>query len=334
MLSRAWQAYGGAVLRCPVESWSWTGVAATALGQAELRESQESVDLAESIETSYGSLDSWRAVALAAARIALRLAPNGVQELDTLASVYESMGDLAAAERTYVDSARMVPMASYHTWGAGRRLSPPLYEALLEALEEGIERAPAFERNKMNVEVAQFAMSNLDYETAVAHGRIAESQALDAYGVYEATWEQARALERLGRLEEALEALRRSRANLREPVALSRMQGDLESRCGRFENACVTLREALRHEPADDGLRVYAAEACEKAGEGALAEGILRDGFVLPTDSLAVARALIDFYRRDGRERTALYLLQTWAREHPDQQEFASWTAELESPPR
>jgi tetratricopeptide (TPR) repeat protein len=327
ILTRAWEAYGGAVLRCPVESWSWTGVASAALASAELRESLEGVDLAESVALDHRSLDPWRAVALAAAHIALRLAPNGVQELDTLAAVYESMGDLAAAERTYVESARMVPMASFHTWGAGRSLSRPLYEALLGALGEGIDRAPPFERNKMNVEVAQFAMSNSDYETALARALIAERQAAG-------TWEQARALERLDRLEEALDAVKRARANVPDPVVLSRTQGDLESRCGRFEEACVTLREALRHEPADDGLRVYAADACEKAGESALAEGILRDGLVLPTDSLSVARALIDLYRKDGRERTALYLVQTWAREYPDQQEFQSWSVELTPPAR
>lgn len=334
ILTRAWQAYGGAVQRCPVESWSWTGVATTALGKAELLESQKGVDLAESIDPAHRSLDPWRAVALAAAHIALRLAPAGVQELDTLAAVYESMGDMEAAERTYVESARMVPMASYHPWGAGRRLSRPLYRALLEALEEGIERAAPFERSMMNVELAQFAMFNSDYETAVSRALIAEQQATGAYEVYEATWEQTRALERLDRLEEALEAVKRARANVADPVALSRMQGDLESRCGRFEDACVTLREALRHEPDDDGLRIYAADACQKAGEAALAEGILRDGFVLPTDSLPVARALIDLYRKDGRERTALHTVQTWAREHPDQQEFESWSVELTPPAR
>jgi len=332
ILTRAWEAYGGAVLRCPVESWSWTGVAAAALGQAELRESQEGVDLPESIEPHDGSLDPSRAVALAAAHVALRLAPSGVQELDTLAAVYESIGDLAAAERTYVESARMVPMASYHTWGAGRRLSRPLYEALLQALEEGIERAAPFERSMMNVEMAQFAMANLDYETAVTHGRIAEGQALDAYGVYEATWEQARALGRLGRFEEALEAVKRSRANLRDPIALSRMQGDLEARCGRFEEACVTLREALRHEPADGALRVSTAQACEKAGEGALAERILRDGFVLPTEDLRLARSLLEFYRREGREQTAQHLVRTWAREYPEQEEFVRWRDEQAVP--
>lgn len=332
-LDRVWSAYGGAVLRCPVDSWSWTGMAAAAMGKAELEDPRGAPDLA-SIDSDVKTLDPWRGVALGAALVAVDLAPTGVQELDTLASVYESMDDLEAAERTYVASAVMVPLASYHTWGGGGRLPRRLYEALLGALQEGIERAPRFEQSMMNVEVAQFAMSNLDYETAIAHARLAESQADGPYEVYEANWELFHALERLGRLEEALGALKRARANLSDSSGLSRFQGQLEERCGRFEDACVTLREALRHEPNDDALRLLAATTCEKAGDDGLAGRILRDSFVLPTDDLNLSRALIDFYRRNGRERTAINLVQSWARDYPEQEEFARWSDELAVPPR
>jgi hypothetical protein len=62
-------------------------------------------------------------------------------------------------------------------------------------------------------------------------------------------------------------------------------------------------------------------------------ERALREGFVLPTDNLALARALVDFYRRIGRTSTADNLLRTWARDNPGQDDLQKWATEAKEQP-
>jgi tetratricopeptide (TPR) repeat protein len=331
MLERAWEGYSGAVVLLPIDSWSWAGLAEVALNRAELNEARRGLDLAELERRRQGVMDRDRAVAIAAARLAVWLKPAGFQELDVLAAIYESMGAMDEARKYYVESARMMPLSSYHVWGRGRRLPQPLYESVVEAMEEGIERAPLFERSGLNVELVQFARAHGDYETAILHAEAADRYAGRPYETYRAAWELSKTLERLGRYDEALEAVKKARRNLEDPGALSRKQGALELQVGKHADACVNLREALRREPEDDTLRLQAARACEVAGESELAEQVLRDGISIPSADLTLARALVDFQRRHGRNRLADYLLETWARDYPEQPEFPAWLRETQS---
>ena len=333
LLQQAWEGYTGAVLRCPVDSWSWTGLAEVSLNKAELKEEREGMDLAELERRSRGVLDPYRAMTFAAARTAVRLKPSAFYGLDVLAAIQESMGRLEEAERTYAESARMMPVASHHGWGAGRRLHRQLYEAILEGLREGIDRAPSFERPTLNLAITRFARDQGDYETAIKHAEIAGELADTPYESYISMWELSGTLERVGRFEEALEALKKAGKNLQDPISLSRTLGSLQLRVGRVEEGCANLRRALREEPADDSLRVQAARACEDAEETELAKQILREGFVIPTDNLVLARALVDLHRRQGGNYFAEHLVRTWAKENPESEELQLWAKSQEEVP-
>ena len=328
MLAHGWEGYAGAILRCPVDSWSWTGIAEIARNRVEFKEAKTGIDLGALDRRRQGILDPERAIALAAARLAVELKPSGFQELDVLASVYDSMGDHEVAARVLAESARMMPVTSYHVWGSGPRLSRPQYDAILEGLREGTQRAPSFERSLLYREIAGFARAQGDYATALEHAVIAEQNAKTPYEVYAANWEMARILEQLGRFEEALEAIQEARSNLDDPGALSRKLGSLEYRLGRVKDACVSLRDAVRRVPDNDALRMQAARACEDAGEFAITKQLYVEAVVDPTDSLVMARAYVQFLLRNGREQAVHHIIRTWKRNFPESDEIKRWSEE------
>jgi tetratricopeptide (TPR) repeat protein len=328
MLDRAWEGYAGAVLRRPIDSWSWTGLAEVSLNRAELDEARRGLDLARLERRRRGILDRDRATALTAARLAVWLKPAGFQELDVLASIYESLGEIDEARRIYSQSARMMPVASFHVWGTGRALPAPLYQAVLAGLEEGIEKAPAFERSILHVEVSWFARAHGDYETSIRHAEAGARGARTANQTYRSYWELAQTLQKTGRFDDAIDAVETARENMPDRAALAGFQGSLEFRAGRMADACAHLREGLRRAPDDAGLRMQTARACESAGEPRLAEQILREGFVLPTDNPALARAVLELYRREGSVRLARYTLDRWIQEHPDREDFRRWSGQ------
>jgi Flp pilus assembly protein TadD len=221
-----------------------------------------------------------------------------------------------------------MPVTSFHAWGTGRELPAPLYQAVLAGLEEGIEKAPAFERSLLHVEVAWFARIHGDYETSIRHAEAGARGARSANGIYRSHWELAQTLREIGRFDDAIDAVKTARENMPDRAALARFQGSLEFRAGKMADACAHLREGLRHAPDDAGLRMQAAQACESAGEPRLAEQILREGFVLPTDNPALARAVLELYQREGRARLARYTLDRWIQEHPDREEFRRWSGQ------
>jgi len=322
MLDSAWEGYVGAVLRCPVDSWSWTGLAEVNLHRVSRLEGAEGIELDALERRNRGVLDPHRAAALAAARLAVRLKPSGFQELDVLATVYESIGRGEEAKRTYIESATMMPVASFHVWGQGKRLRAEHYAAILGGLRQGIERAPAFERSLLHREIARFARGQGDHESAVAEARLGAAAAGRPFEIYAANWELARSLEALGRFDEAVEAIKTARDNRDNPSKLSRKLGTLELRIGSVEDACVTLRDALRNASDDAALRVQTSHACEQADEIEIATRILQEGFVVPTQNPILARALLDLYRRTQRDSVAKHLLERWTSEYGDRLEL------------
>lgn len=329
LLDRAWRGYAGAVLRCPADAWSWSGLAEVAVRRAKLRDLVEGVSLESLARRSQGILDPDRAIARSAAEFAVRLNPGGFAELDVLAAAYEVAGDVARASEAVVRSARMLPAPSFHTWGRRGRLPRSLYEAILEGLDVGIERAPEFERSLLHREAGRFAWEQGDPDSALRHFEASLTVATTDYARYEALQHKARVLEGTGRLEAALGVLREAlRPGIGRP-ALVRRLGDIEFRLGRYEDACRDLREAVRDSPGDTGLRIEAARACEGAGNADLAERLLREGFVLPVENAPLARELLSFYARVGRRRTAEHLVRSWIRDFPERSEFQKWAAEI-----
>lgn len=331
LLDMAWEAYAGAVLRSPVDPWSWTGLSEVALGRARLEEQRHGLDLSMLTSRSRGIVDGNRAAALTAALVAVSLKPSGFYALDALAEVYESAGNLDEANALYLKSARMMPVAGNHAWSFGRRLPRRVYSVVIEGMREGVTQAPDFERSTLHLEIGRFAMAQGDLDTAVEEMQRAEEVALRRYERYNAAWELARAMEHLGEFEAALEALQRAAAGSPRPETLQRRIGLLQLRIGRYADACASLRQAMtRDGDTVAALRTQTVRACESAGEIGLAEQILSAGFVLPSDNLTLARELIDFHRRNGNDYRANYLLRTWARDFPDEPDIQAWVREAE----
>ncbi|HEX6851534.1 MAG TPA: hypothetical protein VF139_09005 [Candidatus Polarisedimenticolaceae bacterium] len=332
LLDRMWSAYAGAVLRLPCESWSWSGLADVALFRAGEIDADRGVDLDALERRARGELDPWRAAALGAAMIAVERKPSGFLELDVLAKVYESAGQSERARETYRASARRMPAPSLHEWGRGsRRLPDSLVDEVLLGLREGLTRAPRFDLSRLHLEVGRFAL---------AHGRLAEARqdmeaaeraAATTHERYHALRGRAETAEAMGDLAGALAAWDGVVATGHETPGDLRQRGLVLQRSGRATDACVALRTASRSLEGDDALRVVAASACEQAGELVIAERLLRDGFVDPGDDPTMARALLDFYERTGKRRTAVNLAQSWARNHPERKDFEAWAEALGS---
>jgi tetratricopeptide (TPR) repeat protein len=181
----------------------------------------------------------------------------------------------------------------------------------------------------LHLEIARLGRTQGDLDTALEHIAVAEEKARYPNEVYNVLWEKTKILEQLGRLDDAIEALQRAQQNIKDPATISRKLGSLELRLGRFKEACVDLRQGLRRDPGNNSLRIRVARACEDAGEPGLAEQILQDGFVVPTSSPKLARALIDLKRRQGHNHFADLLVRRWADAYPDHEEFQEWANEL-----
>lgn len=329
LLRTAWAGYAGTVLRSPLNTWSWSGLAEIALDRAERRDKKEGVDLEVLDRRAAGRLDVWRGIALVAARTAVDLKPSGFQELDLLTRVYTSTGQLDAARETVVRSAALLPAPSFHTWGTGRAFVPPLYEAVVAAMRQSLERIPDHERSKFHHQIGRFAMEYGDYDAALVEMRAASVSAGNNNDKQIALRGIAQVLEAMGRLDESVVAWNALiDSGLAFPID-RRQRGIVLYRAGHKSEACRDLREAVRDAGEDDGLRVLGATACEEAGELETAERLLREGFSLPTDDPALARGLVDFYLRHDRRSTAEGLVRAWAREYPKHLEFGEWEANL-----
>jgi predicted Zn-dependent protease len=172
-------------------------------------------------------------------------------------------------------------------------------------------------------------MQQGDFDAALEEMRAAKATAGQAQELYHATRGEAQVLEALGRVDEAVAAWDAVIATgIAAPVD-RRQRGTVLRRANRNADACRDLRESVRDEPGDEGLRLFASSTCEAAGEIETAERILRDGLVLPTDSPSRAKALIDFYARVGKWSSAQGLLATWTRDFPGREDFRQWADEL-----
>jgi len=331
MLDRAWAGYAGAVLRSPLDTWSWCGIAETALLRASREDAARGVDLATLDRRSRGIADPWRGAALVAAKTAVMLKPSGFLELDVLSKVHRSMGQLEAAQETVVRSARMMPAPSFHEWGAGERLVKPLYDAIIKAAREGVEATPPFERPQLHRDIARFALDQGDFESALAEFRASEIGA-DPEELYQTRRGEAQVLEALGRNDESIAAWDLVIATPWATWGDRRQRGGVLRKANRNADACRDLRDAVRETPGDDGARLFAATTCEMAGEIETAERLLRDGFVVPTDNPHLARNLVDFYVRVGKASTAEGTLHRWVRDYPEREDFRQWAAELAAP--
>jgi tetratricopeptide (TPR) repeat protein len=324
VLRRAWQGYAGAVLRSPAQSWSWSGLADVTMRELE-RSQQSALGLEEITRRARGTIDARRAIALSAASLAVRLKPSGFQELDVLAQAHDTAGDVETGQRLLMESARMMPAPSFHVWGQGERLRGPVYRAVLAALKEGMARAPSFEQSLLHREIGLFAQAHGDDETALEQLRLAEKTARYPIERHMAASALARALEGLGEGNEAVSAYGRALALGFAPGSDAQLLGSLELRLGRAEEACRHLREALRHDPAREGLREHAATACEQAGETELAESTLREGLNDPKTAGKSATAVLDLYWRTGRRSSALRLATDWQRNNPELTTVPPW---------
>ena len=331
MLDRAWAGYAGAVLRSPLDTWSWSGIAETAIRRAAVEDAARGVDLATLDRRSRGIADPWRGAALVAAKTAVMLKPSGFLELDVLSKVHRSMGQIEAAQETIVRSARMMPAPSFHEWGGGERLVKPLYDAIIQAAREGVEATPPFERAHLHRDIARFALDQGDFENALAEFRSSEIGA-EPESLYQ-TWRgEGQVLEALGRNDESIAAWDRVIATPWATAGDRRQRGGVLLKANRNADACRDLRDAVREMPEDDGARLYASSTCESAGEIETAERLLRDGFAVPTDNPQLARSLVDFYVRTGKGSTAEGTLHRWMRDYPEREDFRQWAAELASP--
>jgi tetratricopeptide (TPR) repeat protein len=324
ILGRAWSGYAGAVTIIPLDAWSWSGLAEIAVREAQLTDQLAGVSLNVMEARSSGVLDPWRAIALGAAQLAVSISPSGYQELDVLAAVYESAGEVERAADTYILSARMMSAPSFHVWGTGRTFAGPIYDRLLAGLVAGIAAAPAYDRSLFHLEVARFAREQGDVPTAIAQARLAEQSARNSYERHRSAVELAASLGR-DDPEGALQAWRRAEQTGFDQGLVASGMAALELRLGDPRDACGHYRVALREQPQAAWLRLQASLACERAGEIDTANQLLSDGFVDPFDAMPVAEELISFLLRNGRPLTARTLVSDWLRDHPDRVEFRQW---------
>jgi tetratricopeptide (TPR) repeat protein len=328
ILDRAWSGYAGAVIVAPLDAWSWSGIAEIAIRRAQLADRLAGVSLEVMASRSAGVLDPWRAMALGAAQLAVSISPSGYPELDVLAAVYESAGEVERAADTYVRSARMMSAPSFHVWGSGRTFARPIYDRLRAGLVAGIAVAPVYDRSLLHLEVSRFAREQGDLPTAIAQARLSEQTARNTYERHQAAMALGTALDRDDPAG-ALQAWRRAELTGFDPGPVAASLAAIEARLGDAREACAHFRAALREAPHDGSLRLRASGACEKAGELDTAEQLLTDGFVDPTEAMPVAEALITFLERNNSQLTAQTLVGQWLRDHPDRAEFRSWQARV-----
>jgi tetratricopeptide (TPR) repeat protein len=331
LMETAWGGYAGAVLRSPLDTWSWSGLADVALIRGERQDAVLGVDLSEIDRRGRGVLDAWRGAALVSAKIAVELKPSGYRELDVVTTVYTSTAQLDAARDAVVRSARILPAPSFHTWGGGDPLVKRLYDAIMPALREGLGRAPTFERSGLHLDIGRFAMDQRELADALVEMSAAEASAANYYERYHAQRGKAQVLEAMGRIDEAIAVWDAVLRSVLAVPADRQQRGVLLYRANRKKDACRDLREVVRDNPNDGNGRTFAAVACEEAGDIETAERLLREGFIVPTDSTTLARGLIDFYLRTGRRNVADGLVQAWTRDYPEREEFRRWAQELDA---
>jgi tetratricopeptide (TPR) repeat protein len=326
-----WAGYAGAAVRAPFETTAWSGLADTALRRAAQQDAKHGVDFAVIDRRSRGIVDPWRGIALVAAKVATQLKPSGFRELDVLARAYTSAGQLDDARAAMLRSARMMPAPSFHSWGSGEVVVKSLYDAIIVAMRDGVRSAPSFERHQLNRDIARFAFTQGDLETALAEFEAAIQGAPETLQAYLPLRGKAEVLEAMGRWDAAVAAWD---AVIETGVAAPidrRQRGLALHRARRDKEACRDLRESVRDEPANRDLRILASGVCEQAGDSMAAERLLREGFVLPVDDPVVARSLLDLCVRTGKVSTVQGLLETWSRDYPDNPEIRRWAAEFAS---
>jgi tetratricopeptide (TPR) repeat protein len=332
-LEEAWRSYTGSILRCPPYAWSWAGLSETATRMSQLRDQTGGVDIAALANRRAGIWDPLRAAGLGAGFVAVEVKPSGFHELDVLGDSYASAGDREKAAEFYALSARMLPAPSFHTWGEGDRLYGEEYQSILDALEDGIARAPEFERGMLHIEAGRFAMAQSDPTRALDYFRLAEKAPRTEYERGRALWEASAALEALGRYEEAILSVEAALATPFLPGGANQRLATLYDVVGRDEDACRAYRRTMTKGRPGAAWRIRAARSCEDAEQVDEAERILLGGLHDPTHHPVMARELVELYLRGQRLNTLHNTLDSWIQNHPEQEEFRRWKEAAPEPP-
>ena len=180
----------------------------------------------------------------------------------------------------------------------------------------------------LHLDVARFARAQGDALSALENLSLAKRAAPDDYWKFEVSRELASLYEEQGKFKEAIAELEIVVRTGFGKAEAHRQSATLHARLQQFEEACAQFRLAIRDQQGDAGLRAEASRACESAGDLVSAEQFLNDGIKNPATELALARALIEFYRRHDKDRTADSTVAGWARDFPDSPELQKWKSE------
>jgi tetratricopeptide (TPR) repeat protein len=255
---------------------------------------------------------------LAATRQAQWLEPGWYFYHDFLARLLDRRGLTEAAARELAAGYALMPRPSAHDV-----LGEDLLRRYPDALEAGLARAEA-EGRLDPVSLAWGRAETREFlgqdDAALAAWRDLsglvdrESRALTDYAA-------VRILSRAGRDEDSLVAsdrfLDQHAGNRLEPGVLN-LRARAFSRLGRHQEALEALRLALGVSPRPAAVLILMGRESELLGDQAEAERLYRAALAREPDWLTGVRTLALFLERAGRAPEALEVARSHARRHPD----------------
>jgi tetratricopeptide (TPR) repeat protein len=266
LLGTAYRQFTEAISRSPASGWYWAGLAQVYHERERRSRALEGLPLEAFGDRPLASLGRDGRVALGALRLALGREPTNFVFHDQLALLFFDDRLDALALAAVRDAARVQPLWDQHTL-AGLDPSPlGLLDAFAEGARSALGQTPLLHAVDHHIALGRIELARGRYSDALAELDRALESPRPALQEAEARYHRARALERLGRIDEARDDL--ARAN-REPVFRRSVLLDLariDEAQGQPEAALGRLRELRQLDPADLHTLLELARLAARAG--------------------------------------------------------------------
>ena len=251
LLATAYRQFTEAITRSPASGWYWAALAEVYHERERRDRAREGVPLEVFAGAPLGALGRSGAVALGALRLAIAREPTLYAFYDQIALVYFDyhLDDRALA--AVRDAARVQPLFDQHTIAALDPQPPGLLDAFAEGARAALGHTPLLRAVDHHIALGRLELGRGRYADALGQFDLALASPRPALQDAEARYHRARALELLGRIEEARADLASAAGNPVFTRAATRSLARIEEQAGRLEAALAHLYAVRRLDPQD-----------------------------------------------------------------------------------
>lgn len=305
LLSSAFTDYTRAISMSPASGWYWAALGDLYHQRERIRRREMPLSLETLDAGPWGLVGRPGRIAVGLSRAAIEREPNVYLFRDQLALQLWEYGLRDEALEAVRESARVLPVYHFHEYVDMDPTPPEILEAFAAASREALDSTPFLRRNLHHIALARVAFRRGRPQEAEAELRKALALPGQALNRAEAYYLLGRALAEQQRDDEALEAFENSLNHPNFTAAAVVWQATIEERRGRIEEALQLMRRARRLRPRDADYGIRYARLARRLEQWDRAAAALRRVAADHRDDPRPLELLADLHLQLGRKQDA-----------------------------